>query len=139
MSYKIIDDLLYFNNDERNLRLYVLIAMKIEVFKLTHNEMRHFDYAYTHKRFIEKLYIFNMTTKLYKFIRHCSHCQLNQTSRHRLYNSLQSIFSSAKPFHILIIDFILAFPKSLSDECDCILSMIDKFSKIIIFILGKTI
>ena len=137
--YKIIDDLLYFDDDERDLRFYVLMIMKAEVFKLAHNEMRHFNYVRTHKRLIEELYIFNMITKFYKFIRHCSHCQLNQISRYKLYDSLQSIFSSVKSFHILIIDFILTFPKSLSDECDCILSMIDKFSKVIIFIFDKTI
>ena len=112
--------------------------MKIKVFKLAHNEMGYPDYAYTHERLIEEFYIFNMTTKLYEFIRYCSHCQLNQTPRYKLYDSLQLIFSSARSFHILIIDFILIFPKSLSDECDCILSMTDKFSKVIIFISGKT-
>ena len=74
MLYKLINDLLYFNDDKRDLRLYVLIVMKIEIFKLTHNEIRYFDYVYTHKRFIEKLYIFNIITKFYKFIRHCFHC-----------------------------------------------------------------
>ena len=77
MSYKIIDDLFYFDDDERNLRLYMSIVMKIEVFKLTHNEIKHSNYARTHKRLIEKLYIYNITTKLYKFIRHCFYCQLN--------------------------------------------------------------
>ena len=69
----MIDDLFYFDDDERGLRLYVLIAIKTEVFKLIYNEMRYFNYAHTHKRLIEKLYIFNMITKLYEFIRHYSH------------------------------------------------------------------
>ena len=137
--YKIIDDLLYFDDDEKNLRFYILMIMKAEVFKLIYNEIKHFNYARTYKRLIEKLYIFNMITKLYKFIRHCPHYQLNQIPRHKLYDFLQSIFSPAKSFHTLIIDFILTFPKSLSDECDCILSIIDKFSKIIIFISNKII
>ena len=117
------------------------IIMKTEVFKLTHNEMRYLDYAYTHKRLIKKLYIFNIITKLYKFIRYCSHCQLNQISRYKLYKFLQSIFSFVKSFHILIIDFILTLSKSLPllNKCDCILSMIDKFSKTIIFIFDKII
>ena len=74
MSYKIIDNLLYFDDDEWDLRFYVSIIMKTEVFKLAHNEMKYFDYAYTHKRLIEKLYIYNMITKLYEFIRHCFYC-----------------------------------------------------------------
>ena len=141
MLYKIIDDLFYFDDDERDLRLYMLIVIKVEVFKLAHNEIKYFDYAYTYKRLIEKLYIFNIITKLYKFIRHCSHYQLNQISRYKSYNSLQSIFSSIKSFHTLIIDFILTFSKSLSlsNECDCILLIIDKFFKVIIFIFDKII
>ena len=73
ISYKIIDDLLYFDDDKRDLRFCVLIVMKAEVFKLTHDEMKYFDYVYTHKRLIEEFYIFNMITKLYEFIRHCFH------------------------------------------------------------------
>ena len=137
MSYKIINDLLYFDDDKRGLRFYILIVIKVEIFKLAYDEMKHFDYARTHERLIEEFYIYNMTTKLYEFIRHCSHCQLNQISRYKLYNSLQSIFSPIKSFHILIINFILTFPKSLSDECDYILSMTDKFFKVIIFISNK--
>ena len=141
MLYKIIDDLLYFDDDEKNLRFYMLMIMKVEVFKLAYDEMRHFNYVYTHKRLIEKVYIFNIITKLYKFIRHYSHYQLNQTSRYKSYDFLQLIFSFIKSFHILIIDFILIFPKSLplSNKCDCILSIIDKFFKVIIFIFDKII
>ena len=141
MSYKIIDDLFYFDDDERSLRLYMLIIIKIEVFKLTHNEIRCFNYAYIYKRFIEELYIFNIITKLHKFMRHYPHCQLNQISRYKLYDFLQSIFSSIKPFYILIIDFILTLSKSLSllNEYDCILSIINKFFKIVTFIFDKII
>ena len=77
MLYKIIDNLLYFDDDEWNLRLYVLIVIKVEVFKLAHNEIKYFDYAYTHKRLFKKLYIFNIITKFYEFIRHCFYYQLN--------------------------------------------------------------
>ena len=141
MLYKIIDDLFYFDDDERNLRLCVSIVIKTEVFKLAYDEMRHLDYARTHKRLIEKLYIYNMITKLYEFIRHYLYYQLNQISHHKSYDSLQPIFSPIKSFHTLIIDFILIFPKSLplSNECDCILSMTDKFFKIITFISDKII
>ena len=77
MLYKIIDDLFYFDDDERDLRFYISIVIKVEVFKLAYDEIKYLNYVYTHKRFIEKLYIFNIITKFYKFIRHCSHYQLN--------------------------------------------------------------
>ena len=75
--YKKIDDLFYFDNDKRNLRFCILIVIKTKMFKLIYNEIKHFDYAYTHKRLIKKLYIFNITTKFHEFIRYCFYYQLN--------------------------------------------------------------
>ena len=74
MLYKIIDDLFYFDDEKRGLRFYILIVIKVEVFKLTHNEIKYSNYARIYKRFIKKIYIFNIITKLYKFIRYCFYC-----------------------------------------------------------------
>ncbi len=137
LPYRIINELLYFDDDERGLRLCIPSAMEAEVFKLAHDEMGHPGYARTHERLTEGLYIFGMATKLHEFIRHCPHCQLNQTPRHRPYGSLQPILTPARPFHTLTIDFILALPESLLESYDCILQMTDKFSKAITFIPGK--
>ena len=52
LSYKLIDDLLYFDDNEKKLRLCIPFAIKTKFFKLAHDEMRYLDYAYTHKRFI---------------------------------------------------------------------------------------
>ena len=52
LLYKLIENLLYFNDDEKNLRLYILSIMKVEVFKLTHDEMRYLKYIRTYKRLI---------------------------------------------------------------------------------------
>ena len=77
LSYRIVNDLLYFDNDKRGLRLYILEIMKVEVFKLAYNEIRYPSYARTYKKLTKDLYIFNITSKLYKFIRHYSYYQLN--------------------------------------------------------------
>ena len=74
MLYKVIDDLLYFDDDKKDLRLCVLTVIKVEVFKLIYDKIRYFDYAHIHKRLIKKLYIYNMITKLYEFIRYCFYC-----------------------------------------------------------------
>ena len=50
LSYRLIEDLLYFNNNERDLRLCISIAIKAEVFKLTHNKIGYLGYTYTYKR-----------------------------------------------------------------------------------------
>ena len=140
MPYKIVDDLLYFDDDERELRLCVPSTMKVEVFKLAYDKIRHFGYARIHERLTEGLYIFNMSTKLYEFIRHYSHYQLNQTLRYKSYDFLQSILTSFRPFYTLTIDFILVLPRSFSllDDCDYILLITNKFFKVVIFIVDKT-
>ena len=70
LSYRIINNLLYFNNNEKDLRFYISSIMKIKVFKLTYDEIRHFNYARIYKQIIKKNYIFKMIIKLYKFIRY---------------------------------------------------------------------
>ena len=78
LSYKLINDLLYFDDFEREMRLYVSTnILKHKVFKLTHNEMKHFDYIRTHEKLIRDIYIFNMFIKLHKYLRHYPHCQLH--------------------------------------------------------------
>ena len=139
LPYRVVNNLLYFDNDKRGLRLCISSSMKEEVFKLAHDEMSHPDYARTHERLISNLYIFEIASKLHEFIRHCPHCQLNQTSRYKLYESLQPILTPFKSFHIIIINFILALPPTrLPKEFDCAISITDKFSKAVTFLSGKT-
>ena len=73
MFYKIVDDLLYFDDDERRLRLCVPSTIKVEVFKLAYDKIKHFEYTRIYERLTKELYIFNMSIKLYEFIRHYSH------------------------------------------------------------------
>ena len=72
LSYHIVDKLLYFDNDEKRLRLYVSLILKIKIFKLTHNKIRYLKYVRTYERLIKELYIFDITTKLHEFIRYYS-------------------------------------------------------------------
>ena len=107
------------------------------MFQLAHNEIGYSEYTRTYERLTNGLYMHNIAKKLYKFIRHCSHCQINQILRHRPYNALQSILSLARSFHTLIINFILALLKSY-DNKNFIISVTYKFSKAIILIESKT-
>lgn len=138
LSYKLINELFYFDDNEKKFRLCIFIVMKIKIFKLTHDEMKYFDYTRTHEKLIQNLYIYSITNKLYEFIRYCFHCQFNQTFRYKFYDSLQPIFFSTRSFHILIINFILVLPKSFDNE-NCVMGIINKFFKIIIFIFNKII
>lgn len=67
---------------KKNLRLCIFIIMKIKIFKLIYNKIKHFNYTRIYKKLTKELYIFNIITKFHEFIRYCSHCQLNQTLRY---------------------------------------------------------
>ena len=67
-SYRVINNLLYFNNNKRDFYLYISSSIKEEVFKLAYNEISYLDYIRTYERLINNLYIFKIASKLYKFI-----------------------------------------------------------------------
>ena len=136
LPYKLIDGLLYFA-DEGRLRLCIPASVEKEVFQLAHDELGHPGYARTHERLTDGVYILNMPKRLHDFIRHCPHCQMNQTPRHRPYGALQPILAPGRPFHTLTIDFILALPLSHNGE-DCLMSVTCKASKAITLIEGKS-
>lgn len=136
LPYDLIDDLLYCKGEHGARRLCIPSALEQEVFKLAHDEMGHPGYARTHEKLTTGLFIYNMATKLHEYIRHCPHCQMNQTPRHGPYGSLQPIYTPARPFHTITIDFILALPKASTKE-DCIMSITDKFNKAITLIVEE--
>ena len=74
LLYRIINELLYFDDKKCDLRLYIFTILKAKVFKLAYNEIKYSKYIRIYKRLIDSLYIFSISTKLYKFIRHYSHC-----------------------------------------------------------------
>ena len=72
-----MNNLLYFNDNEKNLYFYISSIMKIKVFKFIYNKISYFNYARTYERFIKELYIFKIIIKFYKFIRYYLHYQFN--------------------------------------------------------------
>ena len=78
LLYKLINNLLYFDNPEKKMRLYIFINfLKQEVFKLIHNEMKYLNYTHIYEKLIRDIYIFNMFIKLHKYLRHYFHYQLH--------------------------------------------------------------
>ena len=68
LLYQILDNIRYFENDERGLRLCITTVIEGEVFKLTHDKIRQPDYTRTYKRLTQGLFIYNLFIKLHKFI-----------------------------------------------------------------------
>ena len=59
--------------------------------------------------------------------------------RHRPYGNMEIIHSPPVPFHTIAIDFVLALPHAKArQEFDYILSVTDKFSKMVTIIPGKS-
>lgn len=77
-------------------------------------------------------------TKLLKqYIEYCPVYLKHRIRRHRLYGSLQPILTLPIPFHIIIIDLIVAMPLSAEGYNTAII-MTDKFTKLIGMIAGRT-
>ena len=107
LLYKLINNLLYFDNIKREMRLYISIkTLKQKVFKLTHNKIRYLDYIYIYKKLTYNVYIFNIFIKLYKYLRYYSYYQLYQIPKYKFYKSLQSIYDYNRFYFNLIKDFL---------------------------------
>ena len=136
IPYKMLQQLIYFDDVELGLRLCIPEPLVQEVFRLAHDEVGHQGYDRTHQRLSEGLYIYNMAKHLRVYITHCPECQLRRTPRHPAHGSLQPILSPPRPFHTISIDFILALPAT-EEGFDCAMSVTCKFSKAITLIPGK--
>ena len=114
-------------------RSCIFVAMKREIFRLTHDENQHSKVHRCYDRIINTMYIFRFSRKIKRYIEHCSTCQLVQTKRHRSYEKLMFITSSSRSFHIIIIDFILV----MSDEMNTVMSTTCKHFRRISLIFDK--
>ena len=75
LLYKLINDLLYFDNFDKEMRLYIFTkTLKQKVFKLVYNKMKYLNYIRIHEKLIRDIYIFNIFIKLHKYLRHCFYC-----------------------------------------------------------------
>jgi len=136
LLYEIKDDLIFYKDLEKESYLYILKSLYDRMFKIVYDNIDHSEYAWTHKRLINSLYFYDLLKNLYKYIQHCSQCQLSQTLHYKSYNVLQSIITSSYSFHTLTINFILILSLSKSDKYNTIMSVTDKFSKAITLISG---
>ena len=57
LPYKIVDELLSFDNDKKGLRLCIPPPTETKVFQLAHDEMGHPGYARTHERLTQGLHM----------------------------------------------------------------------------------
>ena len=60
LLYKLLDNLLYFDNLKRDMRLYISTVLKYEIFKLTYNKIRYLEYTRIYEKLIYNVYIFSL-------------------------------------------------------------------------------
>ena len=139
MLYYIDKNLLYQQQvtpDGENRQLYIPHALVHDIFNNIHNKAGHQGF----KCCLAGLKTFAMhkgAHLLKQYIRHCPHCQHNQTHHHLSYRMLQLILSPAVPYHTIILDFVLGL-LCLPNSNNCVLTIIDKYTKQISLIPGKT-
>ena len=140
LPYTQIQGLMYYKDIEKSYHLCILTYLYENVFTMAHDFMGHSDYVQTHKWLTDSLYLLDLSKHLHEYLQHCLQCQLMQTSQHCLYESMQPILTLSWSFHVLTVNFILVLPTlPPSDNYDIILSVTDKFSKIITLISGQKI
>ncbi len=100
------------------------------------HEQRHSDFEVCFEIISRSWYIKELIRALREYIKHCSQCQQIQIRWHKSWKSLQSIHSSFVSFHTITMNFVLQNLK-INKELNCILSVIDKFSKRIMLISEK--
>ena len=137
LQFIMRDRLIYYvGDDDGRERLCVPKEMCKEIFRLTHDEQGHSGFQRTYDRITASIYMRKLSRRLREYIRHCHHCQIYQTRRHKPYGALRPIPTPSIPFNVICIDFILALPMSRMGY-DTLLSATCKFSKRVLLIPGK--
>ena len=126
-----IDELIY-KKDNHNMsfisqRLCISKSFVKNILHIAH-DVNHADFDRTYLNVISFYYIKSLFTKVNQYLKHCSKCVVNQTKRHKSYDSLQSIFSSSISFHTITIDFVLVMSSSHID-INNVMTAICKFFK----------
>ena len=128
--------LLYFEDWEGNLRLYVPKSLRVDLMKEDHenpNEGCHSGYHKAYNRLASVYFWPRMSREIKKFITTCDICQRAKIKKHAPYGLLKSIPIPSRPFEVITMDFIPELPKTAKGY-DNVLVIVDKLTKFGIFI-----
>ena len=112
--------------------------IKLEIFSSRHDSplAGHHGQDKTQQLISRDFYWPRMTKDIREYVSACYQCQRNKTPRHRKYGLLQPLPIAPAPWDSLSMDFISQLP--LSNGLDAILVVVDRFSKMGIFIKTQT-
>jgi hypothetical protein len=140
-QYYLNDEgLLYFDDWEGNLRLYVPESLKARVLREDHEELTNGSHSGAHRsyyRLSETYYWPKMYKDVKEFIRSCDICQKVKAKRHAPYGFLQPLPILARPFDTITMDFIPELPLTRSGFNN-ILVIVDKLTRFIVLLPTTT-
>lgn len=131
------NDVLYHMKRDKSRRICVSSSLQREIMTIIYNNMKYLNFNKSLSHLRSAFYFTINNEFLQRYIRHCSSYQLTKTSFHWLYEKMHSISLFSKSFKITFIDFVTEL--SLSNEYDCLMTMMKKFNRAIQLISNKII
>ena len=136
-QYYLSDEgLLYFEDWEGNLRLYVPEGLRVKIIKEDHDELlngAHSGALRSYYRLSQTYYWPRMMRDIKGFVKTCDICQKVKPRKHPPYGMLKSLPIPSRPFETITMDFIPELPKT-ANGFDNILVVVDKLTRYAIFI-----
>ena len=134
LKFKMRDDLFYYINDYIN-KLCIFKNLIKKVFELVHDKIHHKKFHQIYDK-LGSVFIQQLTKHLRNYIKYCPTCNLHRTERHKSLNELHSINNPYISFYTINMDFVVGLSK-IDADANKFFTIIDKFSKKILFIPGK--
>ncbi|OAA62369.1 Ribonuclease H-like protein [Cordyceps fumosorosea ARSEF 2679] len=128
--------LLYFY-DADNWRLCVPEKMIDEVIRVGHDDRSHAGGALRTYGFLRDYVFFhNMRRRVAAYVSACPECQKSLPRRSLPYGNMQPVPMPKCPFATVCLDFVTGLPEH--DGVDCLLVVVDKFSRLVRCLEGRT-
>ena len=116
--------------------------MKTKMLRLHYDDslMRHFEIKKTRSLLQKKFYWFRMSKDIKEYIQNCDVCQRMKAFRHRFYDETTSFFISVCLWKNISMNSIieLSFDRYENDIYNVILVVVDRYSKMTLYIFAKS-
>jgi transposase InsO family protein len=117
-------------------------AVRRELVRLHHDDPRagHFGSGKTIDLLKRRFHWGNLDLDVQTYVNHCQICLGNRQPRHKPYGALSSLPFPTQPFEEISIDFITKLPPCQHQDriVDAVLTVVDRFTKVALFIATTT-
>ncbi|KAE8182340.1 hypothetical protein CF328_g8545, partial [Tilletia controversa] len=85
----------------------------------------------------EHLFAHNLAQRVTAHVQACYECQANKPRRHKAYGDMEPLITPDEIFHTCGVDFVSGLPTT-KDGFDAIMVVVDKYTRFVFFVKGKT-